>query len=430
MPAAAWPIDDVPAARDHHRVVHVFSTRWCRLGANDAELPVTWEDAERLRKITPPGAPDPWPLARSFREWSPHLKRQYARVEERMPSIVGRPLAVTVGHRARQLEGHCFIARLSGGHLLICVSLAYDGPLRELPDEMIHALEEGPKLPVTIHGDQHSVSLQECVNDRIDWASELRDELRRQAAADETPQLLLSSEMHSMVFVRDGDLTLVRAPRAANWLPESMVGVSRDQLLIRRLLGRLPGDADSIRDPGIQWPGELNRGARTVGAVRPGASVLAGHGEPVYRNAFVSLLLLMGSATLLREARDETWSVLTDVEEKIREDRHNSSWRGFDPYARDQTRLALVQIAVAFHVETHLDIRRVISDAYLSDFHRCTATALAIPQSVQAIQDVTSRLEAAVRTAGTRATNRTYYIVSILVAVIVGSLAIVVDLIQ
>lgn len=396
---------------------------------DDTEQPVAWDEAQRLRDIAAARPGPERPLAEAFGV-SRHLSRQYARVASRMPAVVGNVLPVTVGHEARDLEGECFIVRLSSGHLLVCVSVAYDGSLRELPDVLIHALEEGPRLRTTVAGDTVSQSLQDTVNERIRWTRELRAELARGRSAHGPPQLLLSSEMHSMVLVREGDDTLVRAPRAAGWLPESMVGVSRDQLLIRRLLGRLPDDADSIRDPSIQWPGELNRGSRTIGAVRPGASVLAGHEEPVYRNAFVSVLLLMGAATLLREARDETYAVLDGVADAIRSGRHRWSWRGLDPFATEQSRLALVQIAVAFHVETHLDIRRVISDAYLMDFHQCLAKALAIPQSVHAIQDVASRLESAIQTAGARSTTRTYYAVPLVVAAVLGALAIVVELLH
>ena len=428
MPTAAWPFDDVPAARDHHRVVHVFSTRWCRLGSEGAERPVAWAEAQGLRAVASAKTGAERPLAEAFRGFG-HLERQYARVEERMPSVVGESLRVTVAHREHRLAGDCFIVRLSSGHLLVCVSLGYGGSLRDLPDELVHALELGPKLPTNVEGEQAALTLQECINDRIAWTRELRAQLRSEGGAAQ-PQLLLSSEMHSMIVVRGGDRTLLRAPRAAGWLPESMVSVTRDQLLVRRLLGRLRDDADSIRDPGIQWPGELNRGALTLGAVRPGASVLAGHEEPVYRNAFVSVLLLMGAAMLLREARDETYAVLDDVTERLRRDRHAGWWRGIDPLASEQTRLAFVQIAVAFHVETHLDIRRVISDAYLMDFHQCLAKALAIPQSVAAMHGVASRLDAAVRAAGQRATTRTYYVVSVAVAGLVGGLAIVVDLMR
>jgi hypothetical protein len=392
--------------------VHVFSTRWSRT-VDGRECPLPWREAENLRRLSTQG--DARPLAKCFADFG-HLARQYARVVDRMPAVIGEHRAVVVAHdiegRAHDVHGHFFLVRLPSGHPLACLSLNVDVELSELPAALISALELGPELQLRV-ADEQPTTLHQTVNETASRIAGLRSALQSGDGAGGDPRLLLSSEVHTMVFVRDGDDRL-----------------GHDEELVRRLLGRVREQESSVRDPAIVYPGEFNRGARTFGALRPGASVLAGHPEPVNRNALVSVLLLMGAASLLREARDEAYAVLDCVSENVQSPHHRWSLLAADPLEDEHARLAAVEIAVAFHVETHLDMRRVISDAYLVGFHQCLASSLAIPQSVEAIHSITGQLDAAIRAVASRSTTRNAYAITLLAAIVIGFLTVVVSIVK
>src|SRR3954453_3764865 len=121
--------------------------------------------------------------------------------------------------------------------------------------------------------------------------------------------------MHSLVLVDGDDRCLF--PTAGQ----------RDEQLIARLVGRLDNDARDIADRSILWPNEFNKVAGTVGAVRPGASLIAGIDGFGAKNALVSTLLLMGATSLLREVRDEVYDVQASAAAHIQAD-VRSDWRG------------------------------------------------------------------------------------------------------
>jgi hypothetical protein len=416
---APWPFGAARAAQHHHRVVHIFSARWSRWFADDDgrshEVPALWAEAEDLRAIAAvhPGRS----LASAFIGCG-HLERQYDRVAARLPAIIGTPLRVDVPHRFacghRDVPGDLLLVRLAGGQLSVCLSLEFDEPLSELPAALVFALEQGPGLALRVQAaDASAAATNTILQTAVHHAVCCVEPLAQATAGTDRPRLLLASELHTMLFVREDDRS-----------------IHDDEALLQRLLGRVPSDVTTVGDSAILWPNEFNRWEDTIGAVRPGASLLGGQREPICRNAFVSALLLMGSASLLREARDEAYDVLDTVNDALKKPRHRWSIRGTDPFETEQARLAVLTIAVAFQVETHLDIRRVVSDAYLVDFHQCLATALAVPRSVETTTGATTRLEAAIRAAGVRSTTRNAFILTFVAGTVIGIASLLVALVH
>lgn len=408
-PGTPWPFGADRAADGFHRAVHVFSLHWARRTLSGAEVPATWQEAEALRALAVEHRG--CPLADAFVGHG-HLERQYARVRNRMPTVIGRPMHVVVPHRVGEhmhdVHGELLLVRLAAGHLLLCVSLRLDLPLEALPEAFIAALEQGPNLELRA-GDDGPTTLEAALH-RVARSVDALDSATR---APDAPLLLLGSELHTILFVREGDETRVEDPE-----------------LVQRLLGRVPDRVETRKDPAIQWPGEFNRWARTMGAVRPGASVLAGHGEAVAKNVLVSACLLVGSAALLREARDEAYEVLNEVNDMLAAPRHRWSLRGVAPFEVEQNRLAVATIAVAFQVETHLDIRRVVSDAYIADFHRVLSEALSIRRSVDATIAVAARLEAAIASFSARSAARNGFVLTFAVGGLIGLTTLAVDLLK
>ncbi|WP_210492110.1 hypothetical protein [Patulibacter sp. SYSU D01012] len=400
MTGRPWPLDGTARDPRHHRVLHLFSARWSypadATAGRPHETPAPWATAEALRKVA--ASHQGWSFADGFAGLG-HLERQYARVRDRMPQVVGESIPVEIPGASSPDDGpsHVFLVRLADGQLSVCLSQCLGSPLDELPAVLIATLDGGPQLAMRVAGQPGVTTFQEAVHHAVSTIPPLRDATHD----DRSPRLLIGSELHTMLFVREGDEDALQAD---------------DGVLVRRLLGRVADDVTSLRDDAIVRPGEFNRFAGHVGAIRPGASLLAGHAEPVCRNALTSAALLVGAASLLREVRDEAYAILGDVNEDLAVPRHRWSATGSDPFQAQHARLAMIDITVAFQIETHLDIRRVVSDAYLVAFHDGLAGALDIPRSVQATHDTTARLESAIVAASTRLTTRNAFVISLLTA--------------
>jgi hypothetical protein len=403
-----WPFAGDVTRDGHHRVIHIWSTRWHSSGG-----PVGWTGAQGLRQVAQE------PTDTSFAEvFDGQLERQYRRVSERVPRLAGTPLPVRVAHRDDHggeiwMEGHCFFAAMPSGHLLACLNLHYDGSLRELPSLLMDALVCGPELNVDSGSKPNK--LKRCVNEAMDRVHKVKLDAGPGLPGGEDLALHLTSEMHSMVYACHGDDSLFDAQG------------TRDEELIRRLVGRLRNDDVCVKDDSIKWPNEFNKVKGTIGAVRPGASLIVGADPLASKNALVSTLLLMGAASLLREARDEVYAIQEETKTQIQADKAY-----FDPLARaplghELTRLAHVEIAVAFDVESHLDMRRLISDAMLVQWHGCFAETLAIPESVAALHQMAWHLTTAMKTVSERSTARNALILSALAA-LAAALAVVVTL--
>jgi hypothetical protein len=373
----------------------MWSTRWY------CATPVRWSDAQDLRRLARQS--DGSSLGDIFHD---QLHRQYQRVRDRVPELVGTAQRVQLGHYVDTddeiwMDAECFVARLPSGHLLACVDVVHDGDLRELPSLLVDALRQGPGLCIRRGEDRET--LEHCLNHTIEWTRKLREQATDEFDWSDGLELKVTSEMHSMIITAADDTDLFPASG------------ERDEHLIGRLVGRLDNDAGVVRDRTVLWPNEFNKLDRTVGAIRPGASLIAGMDDSGVANALVSTLLLMGAASLLREVRDEVHSVQESATAQIQAD-VRFDWRGRGPLADEITRLAHVQIAVALDVESHLDIRRMISDAKLVQWHSCLAEALAIPQSVTALHEMALHLGAAMQTVSQRSTARNAFIISALAA--------------
>src|SRR3954452_23455524 len=127
-----WPFSGVAARPGVHRVIHIWSTRW------QCDTPIPWSDAQELRRLAREIEASSGPEGldcTSFGEVFDHqLRRQYARVRERVPELVGRPEPVKVAHRTDGGDeiwgtGHGFLVRLPSGHLLACLNLSYQARL-------------------------------------------------------------------------------------------------------------------------------------------------------------------------------------------------------------------------------------------------------------------------------------------------------------
>lgn len=343
------------------------------------------------------------------------LERQYQRVKERVPRLACLPDDVRVTSDGSagvpwSMDGHCFLAVLPSGHILACLNLLYEGSLRELPSLLIETLQRGPGLQVK-RGERVG-SLEDVVNGTLTRMRDLGERLEQGHRPSDSPKLKLTSEMHSIVYVEDADAADV-----------SRQGQPDDQL-IARLTGRLENSGRRVEDRSILWPNEFNKVAGTLGAVRPGASLIVGSDESAEKNALISTLLLMGAASLLREVRDEVYAIQSSATKHLAAD-VRFDWRGRGPLGEERMRLAHVEMAVALDIESYLDIRRIISDAKLVQWHACFSEALAIPQSVTALHEMGLHLGSAMQTVSDRSTARTAFIISAWAAIFAAAAVVV-----
>lgn len=224
---------------------------------------------------------------------------------------------------------------------------------------------------------------------------------------------LLDVTCHERADLRlRGEHVVVAAyPRAAGKAAEGLYEADVHQILMPARADRslVDGNAEEVhtllqslvvrqqdpisREPSYRRPPDLNMCKGEVAAIKSGVSVLRTDSLDVETAATVSAVQLLASMSELRRIRGAASKALTNFEQSRRKQpgrREEVAHR--QSLGQLSERLEDLQLRLAFGVETYTNMRLLVPQHLVYQYHGALAESLDIPEGVAATERMLSRL--------------------------------------
>jgi hypothetical protein len=300
--------------------------------------------------------------------FGPRFELHYRRVEDVMPRVLPpqdfRGEEVDLPDPLADLTVECARAQAFApvrGRLVVALTIDFAAP--SLRDAV-------PLLDVTCH-ERADVRLR---GEHVVLAA-------YPDACGEAPEPLYEADVHQILMPARADRSLTH-------------GCDEDvQRLLQSLVVRAPDPTN--KEPSYRRPPDLNMCDGEVAAIKSGVSVLLTKTADVETAATVSAVQLLASMSELRRIRRDASEALEEFEASRNSEpsgRRRDELEHRESLTQLSGRLEELQLGLAFGVETYTNMRLLVPQHLVYQYHGALAQSLDMPEGVAATERMLSRL--------------------------------------